>query len=78
MLDVLEGDAMSSGTQFTTYNGRRYRMCAYPIAAGGWSGFVESRRYYEGGTGAWSTRRAAMLAAARIVARDARGQGVAQ
>jgi hypothetical protein len=60
-----------SGQQFTTYNGKRYRVCVYECAGDTWGGFVEDRRYYLGGTGVWPTRAAAMLAAARIVAEDA-------
>lgn len=60
---------MKNDPQMTTYNGRRYRMCVYRTAGTGWGGFVESSRYYEGGTRAWPSRRLAMLEAARIVAR---------
>jgi hypothetical protein len=68
-------------SQMTRYNGRRYRVCVYstydtasPIAtATSWVGFVESPRYYLGGTGCHGSRRAALIAAARIVATDASG-----
>jgi hypothetical protein len=72
---------MESSKQYTRHNGRRYRMCVYPVlveGGTGWGGFVESSRHYEGGTHAWPTRRQAMIEAARIVARVEAGRAAAE
>lgn len=65
--------------QFTTYNGRRYRMCVYqvgvpPHSEPGWAGFAEDSRVYLGGTGHLPSRALAMLAVARIISRHEAGR----
>ena len=60
--------------QMTRYNGRRWRMCVYevqPREGLTWGGFVEDSRHYLGSTGPCRSRRAALIEAAKIIAKEA-------